>query len=83
MTSKKLMKEIAKRAKDIGELYHSVYPEGDYLVICIRNRKDCVSFNNENWKGGKDEKYPIDYYETEMFIRMNGKFKEKKWQERN
>ena len=78
MTREELIKEIAKRVKDISELYHSVYPEGDYLIVCIRNGNECFSFNNQNWNGGKDENYPIDYYETEMFIRMNGEYEDKK-----
>ena len=77
MTREELIKEIAKRVKDIKELYYSVYPEGDYLIACFR-REGIVAFNNQNWKGGKDENYPIDYYETEMFIRMNEEYEEKK-----
>lgn len=77
MTREELAKEIAKRVKDISELYYKEYPDGDYLIICFR-REGIVTFNNQNWKGGKDENYPIDYYETEMFIRMNEEYEEKK-----
>lgn len=76
MTREELTREIAKRVKDISELYYSIYPEGDYLIVCFR-RESIVAFNNKNWKGGKDENYPIDYYETEMFIRMNEEYKDK------
>ncbi len=69
MTREELTKEIAKRLKDIRDLYYSVYPEGNHLVLYFQN--DVVSFNNENWNGGEDEKYPIDYWEG------------KKWQDKN
>lgn len=70
MTKKELIKEIAKRVKDIRELYYSVYPEGDYLTLYFQD--DSVSFNNENWDGGKDKNYPIDYWEGKKTIRING-----------
>ena len=75
MTKKELIKEIAKRMKEIRELYYSVYPEGDYLTMYFE--KNIVSFNNRQWEGGEDEKYPIDYHENEIFIRMNGEYKGK------
>lgn len=75
MTKKELTREIAKRIKDIKELYYSVYPEGDYLIMYFE--KNIVSFNNRQWKGGEDEKYPIDYHENEIFIRMNGEYEDK------
>ena len=75
MTREELIKEIAKRMKEIRELYYSVYPEGDYLTMYFK--KNIVSFNNRQWEGGEDEKYPIDYHENESFIRMNGEYKYK------
>lgn len=75
MTREELIKEIAKRIKDIKELYYSVYPEGDYLTMYFE--KNIVSFNNQQWEGGKDEGYPIDYHENEIFIRMDGEYKNK------
>lgn len=75
MTREELQKEIAKRMKEIRELYYSVYPEGDYLTMYFK--KNIVSFNNRQWEGGEDEKYPIDYQENKIFIRMNGEYKNK------
>lgn len=75
MTREELIKEIAKRLKDIKELYYSVYPEGDYLTLYFQD--DSVSFNNENWDGGKDKNYPIDYWEGKECINMNGTYKDK------
>ncbi len=72
MTNEELMKEIAKRVKDIRELYYSVYPEGNYLIM--RFEKNMVGFSNREWEGGK---YPIDYHENESFIKMNGEYKDK------
>ena len=76
MTREELTREIAKRLKDIRKLYYSVYPEGDYLMLHLR--KGAISFNNSHWIDGKDEKYPIDYYENEIFIRMNEEYEDKK-----
>lgn len=75
MTREELTKEIGKRVKDIRELYYSVYPEGDYLSFFFT--KDCVSFNNENWDNGKDKNYPINYWEGEKNIRINGIWEKK------
>lgn len=75
MTREELTKEIAKRIKDIRELYYSVYPEGSYLSMHFE--KDLISFNNRKWEGGEDEGFPIDYHENENFIRMNGEYKDK------
>lgn len=63
MTREELTKEIVKRIKDIRNLYYSVYPEGDYLVMHFE--KNITSFNNRHWEGGKDENYPINYWEDE------------------
>lgn len=75
MTKEELAREIAKRVKEIRNLYYSVYPEGDYLIIHFR--KGAVSFNNSHWKDGKDENYPIDYWEGKECINMNGTYKDK------
>lgn len=75
MTREELTKEIAKRLKDIRELYYSVYPEGSY--ISMHFEKDVICFNNRRWEGGKDEKYPIDYCENEEYIMMNGEYEDK------
>lgn len=75
MTREELIKEIAKRTKDIKELYYSAYPEGNYLTLYFQD--DSVSFNNENWDGGKDKNYPIDYWEGEKTIRINGIWEKK------
>lgn len=76
MTREELTKEIAKRIKDIKELYYSVYPEGDYMDMSFR--KNNVSFNNEEWKNGEDESFPISYHENEEFIRINDKYEDKR-----
>ena len=75
MTREELIKEIAKRIKEIRELYYSVYPEGNYLTMYFE--KNIVSFNNRQWEGGEDEGFPVDYHENEKFIRMNGEYKNK------
>ena len=80
MTREELAKEIAKRVKDIRNLYYEEYPEGDYLVLYFK--RDVVSFNNSHWEGAEDEGFPIDYHENEMFIRINEN-REKKWQKKN
>lgn len=76
MTRWKLTKEIAKRVNEIRNLYYSVYPEGDYMDISFK--RNTVSFNNENWDNGKDKNYPIDYWESEKIIRINGIWEKKK-----
>lgn len=63
MKKKELEQEIAKRVKDIRNLYYSVYPEGGYLIMHFE--KNITSFNNRHWEGGEDEKYPINYWEDE------------------
>lgn len=75
MTREELTKEIARRVKEIKELYYSVYPKGDYMDISFR--KEVVSFNNDCWEDGENEDFPIDYHENEMFIRMNKKYEVK------
>ena len=75
MTREELTREIAKRIKEIRNLYYSVYPEGDYLIMHFE--KNITSFNNRQWKDGEDENYPIDYHENEIFIKMNGEYEDK------
>lgn len=72
MTREELTKEIAKRVKDIRELYYSVYPEGGYFSFFFE--KDCISFHNGKWEIGVDENYPINYFEDEKkYVRINKK----------
>lgn len=75
MTREELTREIAKRVKEIKELYYSEYPKGDYMYINFK--KEIVLFDNDNWKGGDDKDFPISYYETEEYIMMNGEYKDK------
>lgn len=75
MTKEELTREIAKRLKEIRELYYSVYPEGSYLSMHFE--KDLISFNNRKWEGGEDEGYQIDYHETEEYFMMNGEYEDK------
>ena len=63
----KLTKEIAKRLKEIRELYLKEYPQGDYMSLTIW--KDCISFYNSRWDD--DINFPICY--SEWFI-------EKEWE---
>ena len=56
----KLTKEIAKRLKEIRELYLKEYPQGDYLLLTIF--KNCIKFNNSYWD--EDVYLPIDYKEN-------------------
>ena len=58
----KLTKEIAKRLKEIRELYLKEYPQGDYMSLTIF--KNCIKFNNSYWD--EDVHLPIDY--SEYFI---------------
>lgn len=76
MTREVLTREIARRLKEIRELYYKEYPEGNYLTLYFR--KDAVSFNNEHWKDGKDAGFPIDYYENKEFIMTNKTYEDKK-----
>lgn len=75
MTREELIKEIAKRIKEIRELYYSVYPKGDYLSLFFT--KDCISFNNQCWQAQADKNYPINYWEREGYIRINGVWEKK------
>lgn len=58
----KLTKKIAKRLKEIRELYLKEYPQGDYMSLTIW--KDSIDFNNSRWDYDID--FPIDY--SEWFI---------------
>lgn len=73
MTREELTKEIAKRVKDIRNLYYRVYPEGDYLDITIR--KDLINFFNHYREEDKD--YPIDYFEDRNCIGINRVWEDK------
>ena len=55
----KLTQEIAKRLKEIRELYLKEYPEGDYMSLTIW--KDCISFYNSHFDD--DINFPIEYGE--------------------
>ena len=63
----KLTKEIAKRLKEIRELYLKEYPQGDYMSLTIL--KNCIKFNNSYWD--EDAHLPIEYKEN---------FREKEWE---
>ena len=58
----KLTKEIAKRLKEIRELYLKEYPQGDYMSLTIW--KDSILFHNARWD--EDINFPICY--SEWFI---------------
>ena len=58
----KLTKEIAKRVKEIRELYLTEYPQGDYMSLTIW--KDSILFHNSRWD--EDINFPICY--SEWFI---------------
>lgn len=75
MTREELAKEIAKRMKEIRDLYYEEYPEGDYLSLYFR--KNIVSFSNDYWEGGEDEGFLINYYECDEFICTNEKLEDK------
>ena len=55
----KLTKEIAKRLKEIRELYLKEYPQGDYMSLTIW--KDSILFHNARWD--EDRNFPILYDE--------------------
>lgn len=67
MTREELIKEIAKRVKDIRKLYYSVYPEGNRLDMTIR--KDSIDFHNSYYE--EDKNFRVDYYEDEECIGIN------------
>lgn len=73
MTKEELTKEIAKRVNDIRNLYYSVYPEGDNLIIAFN--KDLIDFNNKYHEEDKD--YPINYFEDKNCIGINGVWEDK------
>lgn len=56
----KLTKEIAKRLKEIRDLYLKEYQQGDYLLLTIF--KNCIKFNNSYWD--EDVHLPIEYKEN-------------------
>lgn len=74
MTREELTKEIAKRVKDIRNLYYSVYPEGDtvHTTLHITFSKDVIEIYH-----GEDKNYPIDYYEDRYCIGINGVWEDK------
>lgn len=49
------LKELYNKVVEIQELYYKIYPQGDYLNMCIT--RDHISINNEHW--GVDSGYPI------------------------
>ena len=73
MTREELIKEIAKRMKDIRNLYYKVYPEGDWLTIVFC--KDLIGFNNKYHEEDKD--YSINYLEDRNCIGINGVWEDK------
>ena len=73
MTREELIKEIAKRVKDIRKLYYSVYPEGNHLDMTIR--KDSIDFHNSYYK--EDKNFQVDYYEDEECISINRVWEDK------
>ena len=75
MTREELTREIARRLKEIRELYYSVYPKGDFLDLYVR--RNVVSFNNAYWECGEDECFLIAYNENEEGILINEKYEDK------
>lgn len=73
MTREELIKEIAKRIKDIRNLYYSIYPEGDLLELTIS--KGFIDFHNRYYE--EDKNYSIDYYENEECIGINRVWEDK------
>ena len=73
MTREELIKEIAKRVKDIRKLYNSVYPEGNRLDMTIR--KDSIDFHNSYYE--EDKNFRVDYYEDEECIGINRVWEDK------
>lgn len=63
MNKEQLTLEIAKRLKEIKDLYYKEYPNGDYLTLYFR--KNFMSINNEYWEDGEDESFPINHREWE------------------
>lgn len=61
MTKEELKKEIAKKIKELKDMYYKAYPNGNYLTIGIF--KDSMQFNNQFWDD--DIEFPIDYWEGE------------------
>lgn len=61
MENEKVTNEIAKKIKELRDMYYKAYPNGDYLAIAIY--KDAILFNNRNW--ADDSAFPISYIESE------------------
>lgn len=60
MTREELTNEIYKRLVEIQQMYAKENPQGKYLSFAIL--EDAIMFNNESWKNGADENYPISFY---------------------
>lgn len=73
MTRGELIKEIAKRIKDIRNLYYSIYPEGDFLDLTIS--KGFIDFHNRYYE--EDKNFRVDYYEDEERIGINRVWEDK------
>ena len=58
MERQELEKQIFEKLKEIQELYHQAYPQGDYLSLFITD--ESFSFNNTYW--GEDEDFPLDFW---------------------
>lgn len=75
MNKEELTREIARRLKEIRELYYEEYPDGDFLDLYFR--RNVVSFNNAYWEGAEDEGFLIAYNENEEGILINEKYEDK------
>ena len=53
----KLTNEIAKKLKEIRDLYLKEYPQGDYMSLTIW--KNYILFHNARWD--EDRNFPIYY----------------------
>ena len=62
MNRKQLEREIAKKLKEIKQLYYEAYPKGDYLSLCIF--RDSIEFHNNHF-----DENEVDYFEQDKRYR--------------
>lgn len=64
MDRRECEKLIYKKIEEIREIYRKYNPDGTYISIQINDDAvddEYIQFNNRHWKGGEDEKKPLDY----------------------
>ena len=60
MGRKKVENQIAKKLREIWNIYHGAYPEGTYLAMFIKD--GYIHFNNVYY--GEDRLFPVEHFES-------------------